>query len=161
MRKTSVSCFNVEICYCHRCAFCCSYFKKNTPKNPSILPDRNPLKKISLPTHSVKGCQSFAAKCSTHARGPDHPLAEPCQRFPARASLPGLPIFCRGIHDHSCWPRAAGYVAVLWSCLCAYWARVKCLWLTSMGHGSHEAAALIPCMGPQVTFSPAARSLLG
>lgn len=70
---------------------------RKTQKTPSQFCQIEILwKKISLPTHSVKGCRSFAAKCSTHAHGPDHPLTEPWQSFPA-----GAPRFLSG----NSWPQ--------------------------------------------------------
>lgn len=77
--------------------------KRNTHKLPEVC-QIEILWKISLPTHSVKGCQRFAAIFSQCPRGLDRTAAELCQGFTASAPrfLPeplGLPL-----HPGVSWP---------------------------------------------------------
>lgn len=116
--------FRAGIYYCHRCAFCCSYLKK-TQHPSSVLPDRNPL--INLTSNTLtEGVSEF---CSA-------------------------PHFMPGPLGHSVYPGGfmttvdgRGKLVALHTCRGAflhYQISVKCLRLTSMGHSSHEAAAVIP-----------------
>jgi len=99
-----------------------------------------------------EGMPEFCSEIFRATPGPDLAPAEPCQVSPASA-----PRFVPGPLGHPLRPgefttaaddggepaasHARGVAFV------HYWTCVKCLWLTSAGLGSHEAAALIPSGG--------------
>lgn len=163
-RNTSVSCFRVGICYCHRCAFCCSHSTKTHTKSHQFC-QIGILWKVLLPVHALKGCQSFEVKFS---ECPDHASAEPCQGLPDGApnSLPRPlchPLYPGGLLIS--WRRGRVCSACSWGCLCALM-------------GTHRVPSVVLCgarlprgcsrdpvtrfrMGLLAMVIPAARILLG
>lgn len=146
-RNTSVSCFRVGICYCHRCAFCCSHSTKTHTKFHQFC-QTGILWKVLLPICALKGCQSFVVKYS------ECPVAlSTLQLNLARAHLTALPVPCcglstipsmQGIPD-SVEERSPLQCALLE--LCALSGRTEHLQLSSVGLHWDP----VPCfrMGPQ------------
>lgn len=156
-RNTSVSCLRVGICYCHRCAFCCSHSVKTHTKSHQFF-QIGILWKVFLPIHALKGCQSFGMKFS---ECPVHASAEPCQGLPDGAPRSLLRPLRHPLYQGDSWFHGGigkglhckGFseeefaVHALEAAFVHYWAHTECLQLPSMGQGSPGAAAGIPSRG--------------
>lgn len=158
-RNTSVSCFRVGICYCHRCAFCCSHSTKTHIKSHQFC-QIGILWKVLLPIHALKGCQSFTVKFS------DCPVAlTTLQLNLARAHLTVLPIPCWGL---SAIPSIQGNSWLhggVCSCLCAPSGVCRAPLVTLRGAPLPRGCSWDPVMrlrmGPLVMVVPAAGMPLG
>lgn len=80
-RNTSVSCFRVGICYCHRCAFCCSRSTKTHTKFHQFC-QTGILWKSLASNMRVEGVSEFCGEIFRVPCGPEHASAEPCQGSP-------------------------------------------------------------------------------
>lgn len=158
------TCFRAGICYCHRCAFCCSHSTKTHTKSHQFC-QIGILWKFLLPVYALKGCQSFAVKFS---ECPDHASAEPWQGFtdvvPHSLLRPlHYPLNPGGFSI--LWGRGRVCSACSWSCLCALSSTHRMPSVLLRGAPLPRGCSWDPVtrfrMGPLAMVIPAARMPLG
>lgn len=103
-RNTSVSCFRVGICYCHRCAFCCSRSTKTHTKFHQFC-QTGILWKSLASNMRVEGVSEFCGEIFRVPCGPEHASAEPCQGSPDGAPHSLLRPLHHPLHAGDSWLR--------------------------------------------------------